>query len=212
MSTSSADSARQTAPKVEVKCGCGKRYRVAASKAGKKVRCKKCRLQLTVPGDAAAISLRTRKQILEELGIDAEGAEKAFEVEQQKGYTCALCALKIPADEVEGSYGGELGMVCGACRGASAAEAPAGGDEAEKKTKKKKQPLTTWSKQPTPEQAKRKGMAYGALFFVGIAGFVHNVIGPALPVTLLASAVAAAVGAHAVYKAHLPSPEPVKKA
>lgn len=211
MSTS-AESARQT-PKLDFTCTCGKKYRVAASKAGKSFRCKRCRLKVTVPGDAAAVSLRTRKAILEELGIDAEAAEKAFTEQQEKVYTCALCTARIPSDDVAGSYAGELGIVCAPCRAvvaeSKANEAGEGGGE--KKKKKQKAQLSSWSTQGTPEQARRSALAYGALFFAGVAGFVHSIFGPAIWITLLVAAVVAAIGGRSIYAASLARPEPAKK-
>jgi predicted SprT family Zn-dependent metalloprotease len=210
MSTS-AESARRQTPKIDFTCTCGKKYRVAASKAGKSFRCKRCRLKLTVPGDAGAVSLRTRKAILEELGIDAEAAEKAFTEEQEKVYTCALCSAKIPTDAVAGSYAGELGIVCAPCR-AVVAESKANEDgEGGEKKKKQKQQLQAWSTQGTPEQARRSAIAYAALFFAGIAGFVHSIFGPAIWVTLLVAGAVAAIGGRSIYTASLGRPEPVKK-
>lgn len=208
MSTS-AESARLT-PKIDFTCTCGKKYRVAASKAGKSFRCKKCRLKVTVPGDAAAVSLRTRKAILEELGIDAEAAEKAFTAEQERVYSCALCAAKIPSDDVAGSYAGELGIVCAPCRAVVAESKAPGAGEGEKKKKQKTQ-LSTWSTQGTPEQARRAAVAYGALFFAGVAGFVHSIFAPAPWVTLLAAGAVAALGGRSIYVSSLGRPEPVKK-
>lgn len=215
MSTSSADSARLTpTTKVELRCSCGKKYRVSAKKAGKKVRCKKCRLQLTVPGDPAGISLRTRKQILEELGIDAEAAEQAAEQEKAKVYTCGMCSMKIPSADVEGSYSGPMGLLCGPCQASTGACDPAPGADAssgEKPKKKKGKPLETWSTQGSEKAARVKGAGYGALFFVGIACFVHTIFAPSLAVTIPVALVVAAVGGHVTYKAHLPTPEPKKK-
>lgn len=210
MSTS-AESARQT-PKIDFTCTCGKKYRVAASKAGKSFRCKKCRLKVTVPGDAGAVSLRTRKAILEEMGIDAEAAEKAFTEEQERVYSCALCTARIPADDVAGSYAGELGIVCAPCRVVVAeAKANEGGAPGGEKKKKKKEQLGSWSTQGTPEQARRAAIAYGVLFFAGVAGFVHSIFGPAIWVTLLVAGAVAALGGRSIYVSSLARPEPAKK-
>lgn len=213
MSTSSAESARLTPTKVELRCSCGKKYRISASKAGKKVRCKKCRLQLTVPGDPAAISLRTRKQILGELGIDADAAEQAAEQEKTKSYTCGMCSLKIPAADVAGCYSGPMGLLCGPCQASTGVgdPAPEPSSSGEQPKKKKGKPLETWSTQGSEKAARLKGAGYGALFFVGIAGFVNTIFAPGLAVTIGVALAVAAVGGHLTYKAHLPTPEPKKK-
>ncbi len=214
MSTSSADSARLTPEtKVELRCSCGKKYRIAASKAGKKVRCKKCRLQLTVPGDPVAISLRTRKQILGELGIDADEAEKAATEEKSKVYTCGMCSMKIASADVGESYSGPMGLLCGPCQASTGAGDPEPGpaSSGEQQKKKKGKPLETWSSQGSEKAARLKGAGYGVLFFVGIAGFVHTIFAPGLAVTIGVSLAIAAVGGHVTYKAHLPTPEPKKK-
>ena len=69
MSSLSSGTGRIEPPKIEFECNCGKKYRVSATKAGKSVRCKRCRVKITVPG-SMRISMRTRQAILEELGID----------------------------------------------------------------------------------------------------------------------------------------------
>lgn len=207
MSTSSAESARLAPPeKIEFACSCGKRYRVPASKAGKKVRCRGCRLQTRVPGDAGGISLRTRKAILDELGIDPDAAEKAFEQEQVKGYTCARCAESITEDELAGAYG-EEGLVCSSCRAAEVAQRGEHDEERKKKDKR----LQQWSKQGSADAAKKKAWAYSALFFAGTAGFVHSFFAPALLVSLGVGAAVAALGGRAIFMAYEPTPEPAKK-
>ena len=71
MNSVSSGTGRVTPPKIEVECRCGKKYRVSAEKAGKKLRCKKCRSKLVVPGGKKGqISMRSRKAILAEFGID----------------------------------------------------------------------------------------------------------------------------------------------
>ncbi|MCO5166963.1 MAG: zinc-ribbon domain-containing protein [Planctomycetes bacterium] len=204
MSTS-AESARRSPPKIEFACSCGKRYRVPASKAGKKVRCRACRLKTRVPGDAA-ISLRTRKAILDELGIDPDAAEKAYEQEQVQGYSCARCAASLTEEELPGAYG-EEGLVCASCR---AAEVEQRGEHDEERKKKDKR-LQTWSKQGSVDAAKKKAWAYSALFFAGTAGFVHSFFAPALVVSLGVGALVAAAGGRAIFAAYEPTPEPPRK-
>ena len=47
-------STRLDPPKIEFNCTCGKRYRVPADKAGKRVRCKNCRLKVRLKSANAA--------------------------------------------------------------------------------------------------------------------------------------------------------------
>jgi predicted SprT family Zn-dependent metalloprotease len=203
--TTSAESARQNpvGDKIEFSCSCGKKYRVPASRAGKQVRCRNCRLKVRVPGDAN-ISLRTRKAILGELGIDAEQAAQKFEAEQKKSYVCSLCAADIAEEELGASYG-EDGLVCATCRAAAVEQR---GGEAQKKPKR----IEKWSRAGSVEAATKKSRAYGALFFLGTAGFVHSIFAAPVLVTLGVAGVVAAVGARAIFKAYEPQPEqPTKK-
>lgn len=204
MSTS-AESARRSPPKIEFSCSCGKRYRVPASKAGKKVRCRDCKLKVRVPaGDASSISLRTRKAILDELGIDPDAAEQAYEQEKTKGYCCTVCSAKLTDDELPAAYG-EEGLVCSSCRAAAVEQRGEGAE----KTKDKR--LQQWSKGGSVEGAKKKAYAYGALFFAGTAGLVNSVFAAPVAVSLGVGAAVAAVGARAIFKAYEPTPEPPKK-
>lgn len=203
MSTS-AESARHAPPKIEFSCTCGKRYRVPASKVGKKVRCRDCKLQVRVPGDPS-ISLRTRKAILDELGIDPDAAEQAYEQEKVQGYVCTLCATRLTDDELPAAYG-EEGLVCSSCRAANVEQR---GEAAE--DKKKKGRKVEAATQGSVEAAKTKAYAYGALFLVGTAGFVNAIFAPALAVSLGVGAAAALLGGRAIFKAYEPVPETPKK-
>lgn len=206
MSRTSAESARRPASKIEFSCSCGKRYRVPASRAGKKVRCRDCGTKVSIPGDSN-ISLRTRKAILDELGIDPDAAEKAYSTEQQTSYVCTLCATKLAEEELQAAYG-EEGLVCSSCRAAAVEQR---GDGAEG-TKKKAKKLEKWSKDGlTVEGAKRKAYAYGLLFFAGTAGFVNAFFDPMLAVSLGVGAVVAVLGGRAIFKAYEPVPEEPKK-
>lgn len=171
------ESARLDPPKIEFSCACGKRYRVPARKAGKRVTCKGCRRKVRVPGDAQ-ISLRSRQVILAEFGIDPEQAAQAFEQEQQASYACSLCARKLAEDEVGGAYGPE-GLVCSTCRAAAVEQRgePAAG-------KKKDKAAVEWSSGKDPAAVQRKALTLGALFFAGVTGLVWSVFG----LSLLASA------------------------
>jgi len=196
--------------KIEFSCTCGKRYRVPSSKAGKKVRCKNCRLKVQVPGEAQ-ISVRTRKAILEELGIDADESERGH-AEEASTYRCNLCSTKMTSDEASNGYGGGE-LVCATCRASFGGEPDAAepGAEGEKKKKKKKKGLDDWSSQGTKEGAQRKAIAYGLLFFVGIAGFVQSIFAPGWLVTIAVAGAAAGLGARSVYKTYEPAPQPKKK-
>lgn len=205
MSRTSAESARRPASKIEFSCSCGKRYRVPASRAGKKVRCRDCGTKVSIPGDAN-ISLRTRKAILDELGIDADAAEQAYTTEKQTSYVCTLCATKLAEDELSAAYG-EEGLVCSSCRAAAVEQR---GDTPEEKKQKQKR-IEKWSKEGTVEGARKKAYAYGALFFAGTAGFVHTFFAPMLVVSLGVGAVIAVLGGKAIFKAYEPVPETPKK-
>ena len=204
--TTSAESARQPAAddKIEFACSCGKKYRVPASRAGKQVRCRNCRLKVRVPGDAA-ISLRTRKAILGELGIDADQAAQRFEEEQKRSYVCSLCATDIVESELATSYS-EDGIVCTTCRAAAVEQR---GEDPDKKKKAKR--IEKWSREGSVEGAKKKAWAYGALFFLGTAGFVHSIFAAHVAVTLGVALVLASVGGRAIFKAYEPVPEQPKK-
>lgn len=202
----SAESARhEDVEKIEFSCTCGKTYRVPASKAGKRVRCKRCRVKITVPGDAGAVSLRTRKAILAEIGVDAEAAEHAYEA--MKRYVCGTCSAPIAEADLPAAYG-EEGLACAECR-AAAVEERAIGEPGADGDKKKKKKLETWATQGTVEDARRKSYAYGVLFFFGIAGLL-NVLGVGIAINLVVAALVAFGGSKLVFKAYEPVPQPIK--
>ena len=188
--------------KIEVRCKCGKRYRVPASKAGGQVRCKSCKMRIPIPGEQK-ISLRTRNAILDELGIKTEDQKPA-----EGTYRCALCQAKLVGEDVRGAYGSE-GLICGLCRaqmgGGGEAAAPAGEGE-----KKKKKELDTWVRQGSSTAANARAAAYGALFFVGIACFVHSLFAPHPVVTGLIAAAVAGLGAWQIHKGYKPVDSPAK--
>jgi hypothetical protein len=209
--TTSAESARQPSheksadDKIEFACSCGKKYRDPASRAGKQVRCRSCRVKVRVPGRETSISLRTRKAILGELGIDPDQAEQEFEEEQKKSYVCSLCASTIAEEELSGAYSAD-GIVCTTCRAAAVEQR---GDDPDKKKKAKR--IEKWSREGSVEGAKKKAWAYGALFFLGTAGFVHSIFAAPVIVTLGVATVLASVGGRAIFKAYEPVPETPKK-
>jgi len=191
----SSGTSRLVPPKIEIRCNCGKRYRVSATKAGKRVRCKNCRLKITVPGGDGPISMRSRKAILAEFGIDPEQAEQAYELEKKNGYLCALCSAKLRDDDLKAAYG-EAGLVCSSCRASAVGERP-GADEKKEKKKAKKE-LDSWTTGISPEAARRKALGFGALFFFGTAGFGYNVIGLGVVLSLVIAAAVAYGGARAI--------------
>lgn len=157
--------------KIRVRCKCGKGYRVAPKKAGKKITCKGCGERVKVPG-IRALSKSSRGNILLSVGIDPEASHRAWEEESSrsnggatKKWKCSECAAPLESGELKGAYiMGEL--VCSVCR--AGLEDRREGREGEERAKKHADVaiLTAMS----PERAKRLGVLYGALFFVGFAG------------------------------------------
>jgi DNA-directed RNA polymerase subunit RPC12/RpoP len=196
--------------KLEIHCSCGKRYRVPATKAGKRVRCKRCRAKIQVPGDGA-ISMRTRRAILEDLGIDAEAAERRYEAEREEsrqaedrqGYVCGGCQETIDEEALKESYTSD-GLRCDDCR-AALVEQRELGDPSEKAKKKKKQKLDTWATGTTPEQAAKKAKAMGLLFFVGLTGMAWS-FGASLWLAVPIGAAVAYVGGRAVFNSEYTPP------
>jgi hypothetical protein len=203
----SSNTGRLTPPKIEVRCTCGKRYRVSAKKAGKKVRCKKCRAKIEVPG--GDISMRTRKAILDEFGIDASAAEHAYEEEKRlAGYVCVFCDKRIAEEDLKAAYG-QHGLMCEECRVAQVQQRELGDpvENERKKQEKKKKKLDKWASGSTPEEARRKATAYGALFFCGITGLLWS-FSVSLWLALPIAAVVAFAGARAIFNnEYTPEPE-----
>ncbi len=194
----SSGTGRFAQPKIKFTCTCGKKYRVPASKAGKKVRCKDCKLKVRVPGDRS-VSMRSRKAILAEFGIDAEAAEQAYQAEKEQGYRCTVCSVKLAEDQLAGAYGQE-GLVCSDCRAAQIAERDADYKKGEGKKKKPAQ-LDKWSSGTSAEAAQKKALGYAALFFVGTAGFASSVLGLGALGAAAAAAAVAGIGYRVVFKA-----------
>lgn len=196
----SSNTGRLTPPKIEFRCTCGKRYRVPADKAGRKVRCKNCRLKVQVPGERQ-VSLRTRQAILEELGIDPEAAEHAYREEKRlEGYVCVVCDARIPEEALKAAYSTE-GLVCEECRARQVQQRELG-DPVENERKKKKKKLERWSSGVTPEEASKKARAYGALFLVGTAGLLWS-LGLSFWLAAPAACAVAYAGARAVLRSEL---------
>lgn len=167
MSTSSA---RLPVHKVLVECTCGKKYRVPALKAGKKITCKKCGEKVRVPRETN-VSERSRGNILASLGIDPVAAGEAYKAEVarregKKTYRCMRCEGEIGANELKGAYvQGEL--VCPGCR-ATDEVADRKAERAKEAQKEAAKALVTDYRDPIA--ARRAALGYGVLFFVGIAG------------------------------------------
>lgn len=193
MSVLSSGTGRFAQAKIEVKCVCGKRYRVSHEKAGKRLRCKKCRSKIEVPGASSdgAISMRSRKAILEELGIDADSAEQRYEEEQSqsKSYSCSVCSCSIDPTQLKKSYG-EAGLTCAGCRAG-----------AKKEKSKSDNELETWTRKGSPEAARRQALTKGALILVGTTCLLQF----AMPVwgAALAAAVLAGAASSQIYKLEL---------
>lgn len=179
----SSGTGRFAAPKIEVKCRCGKRYRVNATKAGKRLRCKSCRSQLEVPGaeEKGAISMRSRKAILAEFGIDAEAAQERYQAEQEQTYACSVCSVEIGAAELKTSYG-PAGLTCAGCQREQRSEKSA-----------EDQALERWTRGGSPEAARRQALTKGALILVGTTCLLQFFI-PVWGAALVAGTLAAAAG------------------
>lgn len=189
--------------KIEVRCKCGKKYRVSASKAGQEVRCKACKMRIPVPGEQK-ISLRTRNAILDELGIKTEDQKPA-----EGTYRCALCQAKLVGEDVRDAYGSD-GLICGLCREQMGGGAPSSGAPAGEGEKKKKKELDTWVRQGSQKAALIRAAGYAALFFVGIACFTHSLFAPHPVVTFLVAAATAALGGWQIHKGYQPVDNPAK--
>ena len=94
------------------------------------------------------------------------------------------------------------------CRRRRARRASATRGEGEQKKPKR---IEKWSREGSIAAAKKKSRAYGALFFLGTAGFVHSIFAAPVLVTLGVAGAVAAVGARAIFKAYEPAPEQPKK-
>ncbi|MBL4845892.1 MAG: hypothetical protein JKY65_10220 [Planctomycetes bacterium] len=193
MSVLSSDTGRfLSLAKIDVKCRCGKKYRVAASKAGKRLRCKKCRSKIQVPGASAdgAISMRSRKAILAEFGIDADSAEERYEDEKNRTYNCSVCSCELNEAQLKTSYG-EDGLICPGCRT----------DEDEGSKSKSDGVLDAWSKAGTPEAARRQALTKGTLILVGTTCLLQFFI-PVWGAGMIAATLAVFASSH-IYKAAL---------
>lgn len=137
--------------KLDVTCqGCDARYRVPEEKAGKRVRCRKCRAKIEVP--KRDISMRTRNVILDELGITHD---------DQPAYT-----PNAAADEVD------VAALYGLDHEGPDEDAPS----ADGSPKKKKKELQSWVRKEDPSKALYKAVGISAVVLLGGLGFARSVL------------------------------------
>jgi transcription elongation factor Elf1 len=200
MSTSSA---RLPSAKVLVVCDCGKKYRVPATRAGKKISCKACGLKVRVPR-GSEVSERSRGNILAELGIDPVAAEQAYQAEaarrrvEKKNYRCMRCDGDISADDVKGAYvQGEL--VCAGCRASAEVEDRRAAEQRQVDGKK---PAAVELAAPVsdPRRAMAAAVGYSAIFLIGVTGPLWAVAGLGFFKAFLLGAVVAGMGGATVYR------------
>jgi predicted metal-binding protein len=201
----SISSARLPAPKIDVTCTCGKRYRVPAKKAGKTLVCKSCKGKIRIAREAG-LSERSRGTILAELGIDAIAAEQAYkdEVEQRsvkRVYRCTRCAGEIASDEIKGAYvAGEL--VCPGCRASDlVADRKAEREAEEKKARGGKAAVELITDGRDARNALFRALSYGTVFFIGTTGPLWAIFSVGFLKAFVLGALVAALGAAAVYRA-----------
>lgn len=176
---------------VKVRCACGHRFQVAQASRGQRVPCDGCAREVRIP--IASQRKHDSRALLAALGIDPDASKRAYEAERLRKLRCGLCAG--PLDEAERTLDvPEEQLACASCR---SAEVKTRGlpDEA--------QPRTLPSRrQPREAELRARAAAYGALFLVGTTGFVHTLFGAGPLVALVIGLAVAAVGAHAVTRAH----------
>jgi DNA-directed RNA polymerase subunit RPC12/RpoP len=195
MSVLSSDTGRFISlAKIDVKCRCGKKYRVSANKAGKRLRCKKCRSKIQVPGASTdgAVSMRSRKAILAEFGIDPDSAEERYEEEKNQTYNCSVCSCELNEAQLKNSYGAD-GLTCAGCRSDEKRESESGSGS--------DNVLDAWTKSGTPEAARRQALTKGTLILVGTTCLLQFFM-PVWGAGLIAAAVALAAGSQ-IHKAAL---------
>lgn len=185
--------------RVVIRCTCGKRYRVSASRSGREIRCRGCDARIRVGSEVRSTNTA---RLLVGLGIDPEASQKRYweeakarsRVDRERGYRCGRCHGEIGKDEVAEAYHkGEL--VCAGCRA---------GDVVEDRARERAVEEQATAACAPPEQAGRgkarrgfgSAVAYGALFFAGLAGPLVVVAGLSPFVAMpLALALASAGGA-----------------
>lgn len=176
---------------VKVRCACGHRYQVSRASRGQRVPCPGCAREMRVP--TASQRKHDSRALLAALGIDPDAARRAYEQERRRSLCCGLCAG--PLDEAERARDVPADqLACASCR---SAEVQSRAEPAEPKER-----VRPVSRQPRESEVRARVAAYAALFLIGTTGFVHTLIGAGPLIALLVGLTAAAVGAHAVTRAH----------
>ena len=185
----------QAKTKLEVRCACGKRYRVPVERAGRSFRCKSCSARLRVPraSQPESLSSHDAQRILAELGIDTSARER-FEAE----VVCFFCASPLGKSEREALDEGEQPL-CFACR-ASAGQPVVDTPEPSKKPENYRE-LDSWVRPPAVREARQRALRLGALIGIGISGFCSSLMGLGLGPALAVGVLLGAFGGHHTYRA-----------
>lgn len=179
--------------KFEVRCECGRGYRVPAKYAGRKMDCRSC-------GQVLVLRRRSNStvRLLASIGVDAESSAARYQAEAEReaarergrSYRCSDCSARITRAEVRDAYvKGEL--LCVACRSGAVelrrSPSPDESREARRAdvTRQEPRPSTRWS----------AVLGHAALFFCGSAGPLHVVLGLAAPLALALGLALAVAGA-----------------
>lgn len=159
---------------VQLRCRCGEPLRVAEALDRKAARCSAC-------------DEEDDRALLRSFGIDPDAARAAWAAERLRRLRCARCDRRLADDErpVRADVRDDE-VVCGACR-AAAVEAR-GARPASARGK-----VAAAAPREIEADLRRRTWAYGALFFLGVGGFMSTIVG-AGPVSALAVAALAAVG------------------
>ena len=183
------------AEKIEVACGCGKRYRVAAARAGRTFRCKGCSTRLRIPRPTPeSLSSHDAQQILAELGIDTSARER-FEAE----VTCFYCSAPLGKSEQSTLDEGEQPL-CFPCRASAGQPVEQEASEPERRPHKE---LDRWVRPAAVATARAEAARLTALLAIGITGFCSSVLGFGLGGALCMGAAVGAFGGHQTYRARI---------
>jgi hypothetical protein len=176
---------------VKVRCTCGHKYQVSQASRGHRVACPSCTREMRVP--TGSTRKHNSRDMLAALGIDPDAAKNAYEAERRKALCCGTCAG--PLDEAERARDvPEDQLTCESCR---SAEVRSRGLPDEKKPRS-----LPAGRRVSESEVRARVAAYGALFLVGTAGFVHTLFGAGPIIALLVGVSVAIVGGHAITRAH----------
>jgi hypothetical protein len=195
-------SARHSKPTIRVACKCGKAYRVAASREGKRVTCGACAGTIRVPA-RGSISARSRQTILAELGIETGTAARRpsgkgrREERKPRTFECQSCRSAV--DDSRGAYvNGEL--LCLGCRSVEiVVDRRALQEESLARaagTKRRASSVRAPELGPVAS-----AIAHTILFFAGSAGPLCVVFGASGALSLAVGVTFALAGGFAVYRA-----------